>query len=333
MRGNHESYGEFMDSFRQEVLPSLDDAAEYATEGFKAMLLEGQDSYETSHEKIDRANGILSDAEAKWERTSRKIDRTWARTQTKLLSLHERLLELNATILSDWIDTVEPYIPSDYPKTRHLETRLASQIEFATLDVMRMESRLKIGQLAEIRRARPNIPDLTRLDRPSLERILPDILVHTSMPQSISLARIGIVAPTGPETLLDSGRSRQQQRIEMADEFLSKVVDFRAQVEAAVAEANREMVKCRAISKLVEEAHSVFDRLAEWMVQKTGEIKAMSADSSDRSALEAAIDVSVIFACLIHDLGCTPILDGSDLSPRARDLISCAQSMVLEVER
>ena len=37
--------------------------------------------------------------------------------------------------------------------------------------------------------------------------------------------------------------------------------------------ANREMVKCRAISSY-EEAHSVFDRLAEWMVQKTGEIKA-----------------------------------------------------------
>ena len=195
MRGNHESYGEFMDSFRQEVLPSLDDAAEYATEGFKAMLLEGQDSYETSHEKIDRANGILSDAEAKWERTSRKIDRTWARTQTKLLSLHERLLELNGTILSDWIDTVEPYIPSDYPKTRHLETRLASQIEFATL-TRRMslaENRQRLRYVEHGQTSRP-----TRLDRPSLNGSVLYIGAHVHAPTM--LRANSIVAPTGPET-------------------------------------------------------------------------------------------------------------------------------------
>lgn len=323
LAGNTESYGEFMDAFRRDILPDAENVAEYATEGFKAMLLRGEDSYETSHEKIDRASSMLSDAEAALEKVCREMDRAWAVTQAKLLIMHERLLDINGIILAEWIDVVEPYISSDYLKSKHIEARLASQIEFLTLDAMRMQSSVKAGELAEMRRRQPSLPDLTRLDQPALERILPDILTHTAMPRSVILAPASIPIAT---------RLSQQERIHMADEFLADVLDFREQVGVAVAEAQRETMKCTAIGRRIEEARRVFDRLAEHMIRKTNEIKAIVAGCSDRSALEAAIDVSIALAYLIHNLGRTPILDGGDLSPGAERLISCAESLILEVE-
>jgi hypothetical protein len=323
LAGNTESYGEFMDAFRRDILPDAESVAEYAAEGFKAMVLRGEDSYETSHEKIDRASSMLSDAEAALEEACREIDRSWAVTQAKLLMLHERLLDINASILTKWIDVVEPYISSDYLKSKHLEARLASQVESLTLVAMRMQSRVKAEELAEMRRRQPSLPDLTRLDQPSLERILPDILICTAMPRSVILAPVSIPMPT---------RLSQRERIGMADEFLADVLDFREQVGVAVTEAQRETVKYTAIGRRIEEAHRVFDRLAEHIIRKTDEIKAMVVGCMDRSALEAAIDVSIAFAYLIHNLGCTPILDGGDLSLGAERLISCAESLILEVE-
>jgi hypothetical protein len=236
-----------------------EELGEILTDGFKEMVIEGNSNYQTSFEKRDSANSIISSADSRLKRISNEVTDYYEETK--------RIVERHFNDKSEMLNKILPEqkrIINNFVKFNGIKTDY-------TNSAFQFGSAISTGLIAS------------------------SIVNPISTTSIIFSTELSFLAKLNPITFgLGIGLMAfsQRQRVEAANGYLEDARTYRSETDVKIAELETIRCKLTLIRNKVQEEKEILDNLIAKLKRIVNSLSTSMSNGSNKNKIETSLQIA-----------------------------------------